>query len=275
MVVSGISASLLDVSITPQIAKMLLRYNAAGLGGTNRALRQREVAHWASIMKDGQWVNTGEPIILSDDKTLNDGQHRLAAVVQADMAVPMDIRFGVPRTAFLTTGVGKARSPMDALMIAGYPNQIGLAGCCRMIIAYEKGLPSAARLRTRPPEVVALMKRFPDLADALALLNYSGKRLRIGPMYALAFLALHSGNRATVESFFEILRTGVGPGRATAAHQLYDAVWAGHGFGKTTDGRVLTLAIGIQCWNAYQLNERVRSFWMPGQAFPKVTGLTL
>lgn len=275
MVESGASVSMLDVAITPQVAKMLLRYNAAGLGGTNRALRQKEVAHWASIMRDGQWVNTGEPIIMSDNRTLNDGQHRLAAVIQADMEVTMDIRFGVPRQAFLTTGVGKMRTGVDALMIAGYTNRLGLAGCCRMIIAYQKGLPNAARLRTRPPEVIALMDRFPDLAEALTFLNNMGKRMRVGSMQTLAFLALHSANRATVEGFFEILRTSVGVERRTAAHQLYDAIWAGNGFGNETDGRVLCLAIGIQCWNAYQANERVKSFWMPGQTFPKVAGLKL
>lgn len=275
MVESGISASMLDVNITSQVANMLLRYNAAGLGGTNRKLRQKEVAHWASIMLDGQWVNTGEPIILSDDKTLNDGQHRLSAVIQANVDVAMDIRFGVPRQAFLTTGVGKLRTAADALTIAGYSSEFNLSGTCRLIIGYQKGLPGGARMRARPPEVIDLITRFPAIKDAAAMLAMAGKRLRTASLQVLAFFALHSANRATVETFFEIIQTGVGVGKQTAAHQLYDAIWAGHGFGSTTDGRVLALAVGIQCWNAYQLNERVKTFWMPGQTFPKVYGLKL
>lgn len=275
MVESGISASLLDVEITPEIANTLLRYNASGLGGTNRILRGKEVAHWASIIKDGQWMNTGEPIIMSDDKTLNDGQHRLAAVILADRPAMMDIRFGVPRQAFITTGVGKMRTGADALTIAGYGNQFGLAGACRMIIAYQKGLPNAARQRTRPPEVIALMERHPDIPEALALLSYIGKRVRVGSFQALAFLALHSGNRATAQGFFDILRSQAALGGGTAAHQLYDAIWAGRGFAQDTDGRVLQMAVGIQAWNAYQANDRVKSWWAPGQTFPKVRGLTL
>src|SRR4051812_33290522 len=76
---SGRPDVMLDVTVTVELAKLLLRYNAPGLGGTNRLLRPERVAFWATIMRDGEWVNTGEPVIFSDDQTLNDGQHRLTA----------------------------------------------------------------------------------------------------------------------------------------------------------------------------------------------------
>lgn len=47
----------------------------------NRARRQKHVEVMAADMREGRWVDTHEPIAMSVDGNLIDGQHRLAAVV--------------------------------------------------------------------------------------------------------------------------------------------------------------------------------------------------
>lgn len=47
----------------------------------NRRRRQRHVDTMAADMREGRWVDTHEPIAMSVDGNLIDGQHRLAAVV--------------------------------------------------------------------------------------------------------------------------------------------------------------------------------------------------
>src|SRR6266436_2872367 len=45
----------------------------------NRTIRQSDVTNWADIMRRKQWKPNGQPIIISDENTLLDGQHRLWA----------------------------------------------------------------------------------------------------------------------------------------------------------------------------------------------------
>ncbi len=52
------------------------------------------------MLREGRWLNTGEPIIVSREGILNDGQHRLLAIKETNMSAELDIRFGVPRVAF-------------------------------------------------------------------------------------------------------------------------------------------------------------------------------
>lgn len=61
-------------------------------------------------MSSGEFENTGEPLILSSEGVLNNGQHRLLAVAEADAVVDMDVRFGIPRRAFTKTDIGAPRT---------------------------------------------------------------------------------------------------------------------------------------------------------------------
>jgi len=69
------SQSFCDVLITPHIADLLLTLNTG-----NRPIRTRQLANFNEILKEKRYVNTGEPVIISDEGILNEGQHRLTAV---------------------------------------------------------------------------------------------------------------------------------------------------------------------------------------------------
>jgi hypothetical protein len=83
------------MTINAAAVKRLLATNTG-----NRHMSQRRVAQLAAQMRGGHFENTGEPIIVSDEGILNNGQDRLLAVIEADAAVEMDLRFGIPRRAF-------------------------------------------------------------------------------------------------------------------------------------------------------------------------------
>jgi hypothetical protein len=104
----------------------------------NRPLDPRQVERFKRLLVDRKWMNTGEPVIVSEDSILNDGQHRLTAIVEANIAAELDIRFGVPREAFHATGTGKARNARHVLAIEGYSNTTRQAAMARLIIHYDK-----------------------------------------------------------------------------------------------------------------------------------------
>lgn len=84
------------VCITPEIAKAYLETNQG-----NRKIRLSQVSFLATSMTRGDWVLTHQGIAISKDGILIDGQHRLLAVIKANMAIPMMVTHGLNRiTAF-------------------------------------------------------------------------------------------------------------------------------------------------------------------------------
>jgi len=77
--------------ITPLMATEMLLANTI-----NRSIRPRRVSQYARDMKAGNWVPVGEPIAISDKGDLLNGQHRLHAVIEADVDVDIPVARGVP-----------------------------------------------------------------------------------------------------------------------------------------------------------------------------------
>ena len=91
--------------ITPEIADWLLALNTH-----NRPLNHGTVGRFVDILKEGRWQNTGEPIIVSSEGVLNDGQHRLRGIRDSGVGAICDVRFGIARSAFGVTGTGTKRT---------------------------------------------------------------------------------------------------------------------------------------------------------------------
>ena len=102
----GTYNGLKTMTVDAAAARRLLAINTG-----NRRVSQRRIGQLAAQMRGGHYENTGEPIIVSDNGVLNNGQHRLLAVIEADAAVEMDIRFGIPRKAFVKTDTSPAAAP--------------------------------------------------------------------------------------------------------------------------------------------------------------------
>src|SRR5256885_4562153 len=70
------------VTITPKKAAEYLERNTA-----NRPLSAKTVRDFAAAMRRGEWQVTHQGIAFDTTRALVDGQHRLAAIVQADVPV--------------------------------------------------------------------------------------------------------------------------------------------------------------------------------------------
>jgi len=51
------------IEITPDVAKVLLKFNTPGPGKKNRNVKWHAVRHYADDMRQGRWLLTGQPII--------------------------------------------------------------------------------------------------------------------------------------------------------------------------------------------------------------------
>jgi hypothetical protein len=119
-------------TVTPAFAEVLLSNNP-----DNRKIRPIKFDQLVADMKAGRYVFNGEPIIIAKTGELNDGQHRLAALVQAKVCIPMLFVFGVERETRTTVDQGATRGAGDYLHMDNVPNATQQASIARWLIAYE------------------------------------------------------------------------------------------------------------------------------------------
>lgn len=251
----------------------------------NRRISQRRVTQIASQMKLGHFENTGEPIIVSDEGILNNGQHRLLAVVEADAAVEMDVRFGIPRRAFVKTDTGAARSGADVLSIRGISGSAQIAMALRLLIAYERGLPEHLRDYITNDEINRAYDRWPDIAEAVAKVQVYrfNPLIRSTPLYATTFLAMRAPRAGRVDDWLHVLATGLEAHREHPAYVLRERLLRGVGGDLgTRERQLLRFALMIKSWNMFRQDEEVpmREFrWSNSgrdpEPFPRVTGARL
>lgn len=251
----------------------------------NRHVSARRVSLLARQMSEGHWENTGEPIIVSDEGILNNGQHRLLAVVEADAVVEMDVRFGIPRRAFVKTDTGAARNSADVLSIRGVAGASQVAMTLRLLLLYERGLPDHARDSLTNDEVNRAFDRWPDVADAYAKVQVFRfpPQIRSTPLYATTFLAMRVVKAPKVDQWLHTLATGEEAHRDDPAYVLRERLLrTPMGELGTRERQLTRFALMIKSWNLYREGSTIamRDFRWTGsgraaEPFPKVAGARL
>ena len=211
----GISATV--ETITPDLARDLLEMNT-----NNRRLDEKVVNLYAQDIKNGNWILSGEPIIISSEGYILDGQHRLAAVIKADIPIKTLLVWGSPADAFKVIDTGKVRTGGDIFYIAGVNCANTVSGSLSRYFTIKKNrvLP-AKNAGIRPAEIATskqvlfdFYKENKELTDscvrhgqrcysrlrALSITTYAGYEI---------FLA-HDRNHPvdTVQDFFTQVTTG-------------------------------------------------------------------
>lgn len=102
------------VQVTPEMARNMLASNPV-----NRRISERAVADLSKAILNNDWQITHQGIAFYDDGTLADGQHRLTAVVKADVPVYMMITKGLAKEAAMSIDSGRRRSLIDGVKISG------------------------------------------------------------------------------------------------------------------------------------------------------------
>lgn len=194
-------------TITPEVAERLLARNAG-----NRPIREkgesRSVEAYARAMLRGEWVLNGAPIIVSADGQLNDGQHRLSAVVASGVAVPMHITFGVERESRHTVDQGAARSPGHILAMRGEKNYNTLATAVAVVWAYDGDKNFGTR--PTPAQLIDCLDANPGIRDALhdAAHMKSGFLCSVGYIGGAHYLCRRV-NAEHADDFLHAVRTGL------------------------------------------------------------------
>lgn len=95
------------MTVTPEMAKEFLKGNIL-----NRTVSDSVVTQYASDMKANRWSVTGSGISIAKDGRLLDGQHRLFAIIKADVPVELLVCSEIENNV-ATFDVGKKRTLRD------------------------------------------------------------------------------------------------------------------------------------------------------------------
>jgi len=122
------------VAVTPEMAHEFLGNNPS-----NRSINRNRVSTMANDMKNGRWVVSPQPLIFTKEGELMDGQHRLRAVIAADVTVDFSICYDADKSAMPIIDHIAPRTTADLLTIEGYLSAAIVAAISRKIVAYQNG----------------------------------------------------------------------------------------------------------------------------------------
>ena len=259
-----------NILVTPEVARSILKNNTR-----NRKIRVDHVRNLAEAMKTGRWITTGtsSAIQFCEDGTLIDGQHRLLAVIMADVNIMFRMIYDLPEKAILVIDAGKPRSPVDALRIRGNDlcNTKTLASIrCACGNTHPLDVQELEEFYILYQREIEIVKRFFDNKPGKGTTEGHGKR-RIQKSYigATILLALLNGeDEEVVNGFIRTLGLYVAAnnGEETVIRFANKIHIEGSTHRKSADLRQW-LAITQRVYIAYKKNELLIRFYAPSKLF--------
>ena len=122
--------------ITPSFANELLINSTT----KNRTVNNRNVLKYANEIKQGRWRLNGESIKLDYNGNILDGQHRLLAIINANVEIETMVTTGLDPIVFATLDTGKKRDGGDVLSTYGVYNSRAVASTIKMVKQLDKGM---------------------------------------------------------------------------------------------------------------------------------------
>lgn len=240
------------VDLTPALADEILKANVG-----NRAVRQTKMAQYAVDMAAGRWVFNGEPIIISIDGQMNDGQHRALAVIDANTTIKTLMVFGVDRDSRTTVDQGGARGSSDYAQMEGIQNASSASAIARLVIAYDRAEGQNFHL-TRAVTNAEVMQRLHDDANVHAAAHFSvavGRHAReivAGSQVGFCFYVLSRISRTDAETYLTQISVGENLRRGDPAMTVREKLLT---VGKSRDRNV---AVILRGWNFYRRQRKVK-----------------
>jgi len=255
------------VNVTPDIAKRLLEVN-----DSNRPIKPRLIGRIEHDILNGQYRCNGEPIIVSEDGRLNDGQHRLMAIVAANKTVESFMTFGVARDSRFSVDLGDVRTTVDFMKMKTVVNARDASIVAKNLFAYRNHLTHVQqKAGVGKQDVIDEYNRQSTAIDA-AIARFVKesfmKSTKTVPAVATAYVII-SNSRATAavkrEAFFTKLAIGANLDPASPILHLRGKLLEKADYElKRTEARVELI---LRHWNAWVADAPVASIRMQGK-FP-------
>lgn len=244
------------IEITPEMARKWLELNIEN----NRGIRPQVVGAYARDMAAGRWHLTGDPIRFDEDGNLIDGQHRLYAILEANVPIWSYIVRGVKKEAFYAIDSGIKRTMGDELTFAGEKNAIALAAAIHQLMRYERNImDKGTSLKATRAEYMEELEKHPEIRDSIHFGQMTKNILRHSIGTALHYLFSRK-DQVLADEFFIKLAQGTNLEEGDPIYLLRERLMRENiKGGKTRMVPREVIAIVIKAWNAKRKNEKPRS----------------
>lgn len=265
-------------NITPDIAaKILADHNA-----DNRPVNPATVTFYTNVIVAGLWHLTHQGFAFDTRGMLQDGQHRMSAIVEAGklsvepVIVPAAVFVGMPVENFKAIDEGLLRTARQLFGKDGEKNTSTLQTCIRLSYCYLDGdVRKNSRLKLPNQTLVDEFGKDPDGFRTSANFGQSkyAKVWSSGAALAAAHYLIRKANGADntyVDQFFDGLVTGLIPGTRTVLddddpRQAYRSKMQGRYDRRREGGKVISqlsaisqLGMIIQTWNSTAAGRSIR-----------------
>lgn len=203
-------------NITPIIAKEFLSNNP-----NNRKLSKESINRYANSIRHRKWFETADPICISTSGQLMNGQHRLHAILQTGVTIPLAVARNVEEKAFYVMDSGKKRSFADVLSILGEKSCFSVGAMTknlwfwdnnRVIFMYKGGGLSGAF--PTHEQLIETWKYHPNIRKVYNQSLHQNKKFHYissatqGFLYNI-FIESYPDRKILIDMFFTKLVTGI------------------------------------------------------------------
>lgn len=243
------------VDVTPKLASRWLDANHG-----NRNVRQRIVTAYARDMTAGRWKLSGEGVKFSATDRLVDGQHRLHAVVQSGITVPMLVVRGLDDEVQDVLDSGAGRTAGDALRMRAEPHYSLLAAGARIALQFQDGrLDQGGACKYTHSELMDWIDKHPEMRTAVEATSRLAKQVALPPsVLTLSIWRLSQVDSEACMEFFQRLafKTHLEPGSPVLAllYRLTDIERTARRTNRST-----YVSLVFRAWNYYRQGKSVGS----------------
>lgn len=189
--------------ITPESAEEMLTHNTHNY----RAISKDIVARYVDEIQGNSWEANGDTIVFSENGTLLNGQHRLAAVIKAGKPIVSLVVRGLPDSQIFD--IGRKRNTRVILLSEGYghANSTTISAVTVLIKGFDhRKMATLSEIR----EVIKAEKEMLVQSYELATLETSRGVTRKASVMAAVFCALkmNLSTPAKIQQLFKIANTG-------------------------------------------------------------------
>jgi hypothetical protein len=237
----------------------------------NRNQRSMKIDLYARDIRDGNWMFTGESVKFDWDDRLIDGQHRLEAIIAADLPVSTMVVRGLDPAVQSVLDTNARRSAADALGFRGVAaHRTYIAKHARLALARRDGYLQFSLDTTVPgysnSEVLDWYASNSDAEYSAAVASKFSAKINVTPgalSYIFLTLSRVDGNDATIflNDIASLRTSGAGDPRFALIRALENL---SRERGANRDAAQIYLF--FRAWNAWRANQKVEILRLSGGA---------
>jgi len=259
------------VIIGPELAQKTLD----AVNGGNRPFRQHRADEFAQIIRDGEWAVTHQGAAIDNTGTLQDGQHRFAAIAQTGEPQHILVSVGMPPENFTRLDTPLVRTARDALGMRGEKDVTTLTSTARLIINFDRNGRDLYARKGQTKITIATIDKFvtadaDNLRHAVRRTREIRNEIKIiaSPLAASIYLIGRAAGHQhpDVHRYFDHLATGIGIDKDDPIYLLRRHLLRRDA---SRPRQYATLAYILKTWNYRAAGRKPKHLtWGPDDGFP-------